>query len=362
MLSTKMTLSDHEFNTIKYSLPFWFRTDKTQFFNELNSISNAELSDFQVLDLFYTLHAIGVHSVWFRYFVKIFNDLSLINKINLLKFVSGYIHDPNDIEELKTLYNEVFQFVKDEDLLLEIVFLNRKFFKPLLSSRLTSMKSLNPELYKFLVDRCLELLSSNEKKLYCLERLIHLRNLTKSEYSLLEDILTTNPNYSGRIIDCFLRANDSKFIIKGLSLIVAPNIEPTQSDNAVHYFEISKDYLEEFSKMQIQEGQESKFALAVLDFLEVSRLISNVVAKGVYSVADLLISSGYKYKGVKIEFLINFLVLVGAITQKTFLILNTELQEHEKAISILKEKYDVNDNIWLDPEAITNELEKIKIE
>lgn len=385
---------DEEFNTITHSLPFLFKKDKQQFFAIVDEIDTNELTEFQAISMTYTLHAMGIHTLWFNFFVRIVDRLQLEHKLNLIKFVSGYVETPTDIDVMKKIYTDTFEQVNnDENVVFECSFLNSRYFKPLLGSNLKTMRNVQPELFSYIVDQCLSRITSITKKLTCYERLVQLRQLSDDEIADLADILVHHPEYSGRVIDVYLRTCKPELITKAREIIKQSDMNTTNqytSPNAVHYFEISPywlDIMKDYSGLTFND--------ALAEMLDMARVICEKV-EPIYNVANLLLCSFYTYQSVSLEkiftycwsicnydnkcalindlvefdtdltcsygLMINTLCLVGALTQRSFLITNSQLAECDSRLDKLKQLYPSNDDLWTDAEQVAKMLETLTVE
>lgn len=377
-------MDDHEFNTLKFSFPFWIKNDKQRFFKELDNIYNIidNLSEIQIIDLFYTLHAIGISKIWISFLFKIIDKIKSPINIDILKLASFYIYEDEDLIKIKNNYKKIIKNCKCENDILNICFIDRKFFKPLLFSKFKNMKMINDDLNTFLINLCYENIKTPDNKIICLEKIVSIRKLTDSEIDILFEYIK-DVNYSGKIIDILLRTNDTTLVTKAMVYIQNDNEIIELKDHSVHYFKIKDEYL---NKIKI-------FNVNMEDIFEIINMaiifgFSEQKLNDIYNIINMIITSTFNINNEKLlkifsyfwslctfdekqilindfvdskdiccsGFLINYLYLLGAIKSTDYLEINEKFTDEKNKIDILKKKYTEDDDFWNNPELIKKEL------
>lgn len=379
-----------EFNKLKHSLPYLYKKDRNKFYEAKEELIERSfcLTDLDKLDLFYTLFSLNIQSIWFEYFKKIFNILERKYKIELLRFVSYNTQNENDIDYIKKLYKEVSNETLTEDELLELCFMDKRFFKPLMHSSLKSFKTVNPNLLFFLIDICLEKLKQPKNKVACLEKVVFFRDLKPEEI----DYLSGNGNKAlfGKIIDIFI---NSGHIEKANEMIISHDLMKPYYDlnHGVHYFEIFEDKIDEIKQVDYN------IFISIDELINYSKILhsnSNDMEK-IYHLVNMLLSTNYNYvnngktlslrecflfcwnqcneeeKRFIVEeifslgeeicsygLMINMLTYLSVVKNKTYLYMNERFLKKEDALKKLRERFPSTDSFWTDPKRIEEELKK----
>jgi hypothetical protein len=383
-------MDDDQFNTLKYKLPFLLKKDKDQFYvcvallrKEVNSLTN-----FQLVDLFYTFHSLNMSRLWLSYLQDIYDLLTLPQQIDILKFTCLNIDTEDHINIVKLLADKTFKTVindpKKDILAFEISFLSSKFFKPLLFSQLKTMRVMNRNLSQYLTEKCLEIISDTNIKLICLEKLGSSRSYTQEEKDYLLK-LADSSDYVGRILDICIRNNDSDMLSKAYSILhKEKDIKVYNRHNAVHYFDIKPEILNNINIVET-----STLLTDVDELINISKLLPCSVDV-IYYIVNIILSSSYELSGVSIEkifvylwsllcdfeekkclveeiatydsticcygLVINLFIFIGAIKNKELLDLNN-LQD--QVIDKLKEIYPPDHDFWSDVTLIEKEMKSM---
>lgn len=242
------TIDDDAFNTEKFKLPFYYKLkDKRDFHATLELLTSCDSSEVQRIDLFYTLHALPNvdDRVWFDYFLSIESRLSAAYRINLLKCCSFFIRDDALVDQLKIVYDRLFDETGDESVVFDICFLDTSFFKPLLHSSVHFLRNFNKPLLAYLLEKCVTFARDDDRWMFCVERLTHVRQLTDEEYDKVLTLLST-PALRGRAVDVLLRANDERYV-RTAHEFLNETVRFFESENAVHYLELTDDAAQKIS-------------------------------------------------------------------------------------------------------------------
>uniref|UniRef100_A0A6C0JVR6 Uncharacterized protein n=1 Tax=viral metagenome TaxID=1070528 RepID=A0A6C0JVR6_9ZZZZ len=382
--------NDEQFNTLKFSLPIYLRIDRNLFFLKLEEIYTLELSEIQKVDLFYTLYSFNIKELWIKCILTIFDSLTIKYQKELLKFSSFSIND-DDFETFKQLYSKLLLSITNEDELFDLCFSKTDFFKPLMHSKLKSMNMMNRKTLNYLVENIFNRLTSDDKKLECLEKTVFLRDLSTNELDLM--ILFVKENkYSGRAIDILLRSENVEYTQKALDII--HNDNSLSSDNTVHFFDIPIDLVNEINS-------KTKNKCNILsDIHEIINLGSTLTTSKneldiLYHVSNMVLTSGFVYQKnfvcLRIEdcvsycwsecctleeeksmikellsfanqntcsygLIINILCFLIGLGKEIHLELSDYYQKKDDALTKLQKKYPIDDTFWLDSEQIENEI------
>jgi hypothetical protein len=379
-------MDDDEFNTLKFKLPFLLKNNKDQFYFCVSLLTNRinNFTTVQLIDLFYTFRSLNISKIWISYLENIIDKLPIQYQMDIIKFSCSCSDE--HVETMKILIDKVFDNIsKDDKLILEFSFLDKKFFKPILSSELKSIRLINKQLSLYITEKCSVMINNDNIKLTCLEKIKQFRDLNISEIDYLKSLLSF-PEYVGRILDIFLRIDDPcirKHAYDILSKDKASN--PLLDKNAVHFFQIKPDILEKMNGLNVDE-----LLPEIEDCLDISRLMSNNV-NNMYYIINLILSSNYTINSVSIEkifmflwkgcsfdhkksfveelstydistccygIIINMLIYMGAIKNEEYLFINQTNEIEKIALEKLKEIHPADDNFWVDPTIVEKMLKE----
>jgi hypothetical protein len=373
-------MEDDEFNTLKFSLPFLLKIDKDQFFDKVSYLKRQVpiFTTFQLIDLFYTFHSLAISKIWITFLVDIFDLLPLKYQIDVVKFSCSCADD--HVETLKPVIDKVFEKIgNDEDLISEFSFSNSKFFKPILSSQLKSIKFVNKILSLYITEKTFVLSKRIDTHLKCLEKLQQYRKLSDIEVEYLLSLLKI-PELKGRVLDICLHSDNSPLLENAFEIL---NEERTgdiySDDNAVHYFEITPETSGKISNVNADE-----LLKCIGEFLDISRIILESLDK-VYYFANMILTSDYKLGSLSIEkifvfvwsqcdfemkkslieeiitydtsiccygIVVNLLVYVAALKEETYMTPTVDYVNKREALSTMRKQYPDDHEIWSDPEKI----------
>lgn len=376
-------MDDDEFNTLKFKLPFLFKTDKNQFYNCVETLKKniANMSTFQIIDLFYTYHALKISKIWVQFLDSVFDLLPLSHQIDIIKFCCSCSDD--HVDNMKILIDKIFSTILENDeLILELCFLDWKFFKPLLSSKLGSVSRINQKLSLYIYEKALMTIHNEDAKLKILEKVMHFREFNTEEISFILTLLEI-PEFTGRILDVCFRSDNFSLLTKAYEVLRREKSENLYDDkNAVHFFEIKKETLEEIKSVDVED-----LLFHLEEFLDISRLYLDDL-KIIYHIANLVMTTNcrinsvsvekiFKYLWLKCNFedkknliiemndydssiccygiIINIFAYVSAIKNEEYL----TVSKLHKAIESLKTSYPPDDDIWTDPDVIEQLLKTI---
>jgi hypothetical protein len=384
-------IEEEELNNIKNSLYFWFKNkDRSIFFENLERIKSnvVHMTEFQLIDFWYTLLELNISSIWLEFLDLIFIRLSKFYRIDLLKTASFYNLNDNSI--LKKMYQYLICNSKTEDEIQEIIFLNKKLFKPIRNTFHKTIKRMDEDLRQYILDLGLHQIITPEKKIFCYERIVQFRKLTNKEIKELYSYIKSNICL-GKIIDIFLKSGELELISNAYNIIKKEdsNLDNIfKSEHTVHYFEINDEIIQEIQKCEID------FFDCLNELINISRLIT--CNNEINHILNILISSGYQYTNnndtVSLEkcfsycwsicdydgkvilindfigydidiccygFLINMLCLTSSMVCKTFLTHNVVLDKEKDKMEKLKYLFPIDHEIWENPELIEKELTKL---
>lgn len=387
-------MDDEEFTLLLHKLPLLLKKNKDEFYQciEILKQNICIMSDCQMLNFFYTCFCFNMARLWLGVLKEIFPKLSSIHhKIDILKFAALHSTTNFHIEIVKTLAEDTFLAIKNhpkkDDLAYEICFLNYKFFKPILHSQLTTIKTMDRDLSLFFIGKCLSLISSSDIQLKCLEKIKSFRELVPEEITLLFSL--NRPEFSGRILDICLRSDNSELLKMAYeTLAIDANLPLHETQNAVHFFEIKPDVLKEISQVSLDN-----LIVELEEFLNMAKIVTADM-DAIYYIANLMMSSIFKYKGVSFEqmflylwrplsfeekkaviedisehtydssiccygIVINLFIYVGALKNTEYLQLNCEIILKQKAIIEMKNLFPPTDDIWTDSTLVEQKLSEI---
>ncbi len=251
-------ISEIEFNQIKHTLPFlWKFKDYDSFHTKLEHLLKSKLTNIQSLDIFYTLYSMNVKNIWYNAFKRIFNNIDLENKIEILNMIT--YHSDIDLQDLKQFYNSICDEklktnISDkeyENFIFHLCFLNKTVFKPVLCSHLKSIKSIPKDKYEYLVKFAFKNVKSEEKLLFCYERLIDFQDLSDNDLKCLENI--NNKQHRGKLIDIMLRSRNLKLLNKAIIMCK----EDEMNENEINEEPESPELTEEPESHELTEEPES---------------------------------------------------------------------------------------------------------
>ena len=388
---------DEEFNTLKHSLPFIYKCDKGRFFQTVEKLKELSFTgkcdDMRRLDLFYTFFSIGIRRSWFNYVNKIFNICNFSSQCELVKFVVFFVEEKDEINLLKDMFENLMNKTENDYEKMNICFLDSSFFKPLLHSSIKNMKMVNEEIFSFITELCLKRIDDEENKLRCLERIISTRRISEEEDKFLQKLLS-HPVLGGRSLDILLQSGNEKSIKKSIEFLQKDKERYFNSDNNVHFFEVTNETIENINKYK----PDKPFFEVINEIITLGKLIitSKIETDNLYHNISMIISSNYKYKNLEfvklMEFcwnicsfeerkqlvseilslgdyiccyglMINIFSFLTGIEKGTFLKMKEEFEKRDEAIRILKEKYPPSNELWQDPsiieKKITEEIKKL---
>lgn len=383
-------MDDDEFNTLKFKLPFLLKKDKDQFYLCVSLLKTQipNMTFFQLIDLFYTFHALNISRIWVSFLKDIFDILPISYQIDIIKFSCSCSDD--HVEELKNLIDVLFSNISKEanrdQLILELSFMNSKFFKPILSSKLRSIKFINKNLSLYISEKSLAIISDSDTKLKCLEKLRQFRSLNENEIQYILSLLSSSSEYTGRILDMCLRSDNPLLLNKAYEILLEGKSENLYVDkNSVHFFEIKPEILKIINETSLED-----LIMHIEELLDISRLMLDNL-ENMYYLTNLILTSNYKIDNVSIEkiftflwtqcdfddkksfidelstydistccygLLINALIYIGAIKDKEFLAINKMNKIEQIAVEKMKTIYPIDDDFWTNVELVEKTLKE----
>jgi hypothetical protein len=241
-----------------------------------------------------------------------------------------------------------------------------------------------------MLEKCVLFTKSDDRWIFCVERLIHMRNLREEEYEKLLSLLDSD--HYGKIIDILLRSPDEKYIQKAHDIIHSANVRYFESKDAVHYFEVLETACAEINSVEHNLFED------VCNLLSMAQCICESARDKDYlfNFARELICGCFVYKNgqssislgsvfshcwwvcddsEKIELireiftfdndlcsygiLINLLNFVTSFNKGIYLYIPKELNERDERIKELRLKYADDDEFWQDAERVELEINMI---
>lgn len=384
-------MNDDEFNTLKFKLPFLIKSDKDQFYFCVDYLKRriSSMTVVQLIDLFYTFYSLNISNIWLPYLKNILSLLPLSYKIDIIKFSCSCRDD--HVDTLKSLIDDVFDEISartdKNSLAIDFAFINSKFFKPILSSRLQSIKNANPSLAYYLIEKCLTVITNTDAKLKCLEKLKQFRVFNESEIEYIFTLINKS-EYTGRVLDLCLRSNSFKLLEKAYEILSAKKSDSLYTDeNAVHFFEIEPSVLTSIGRVPTKD-----LVTHVEELLNIARLTLDEL-DNIYYIANVILSSGYDIDGISIEkvftylwnlcdfeerkqiveelstydssvccygIIINMLMYVGALKNSVFLKISDKNKSQMEALEKMKSIYPENHEIWSDAIEVDKTLKNFR--
>lgn len=385
-------MNDHDFNTEKFKLPFEYKKNRENFFLILERLKISNLNEIQKVDLFFTLQIICPENIWMSYLIDIFDSINISHQINILQFCAFILQNDSNIVFCENEYIKKIESLKhDEERLFEFCFFGN-FFKPVMRSSLFLMKRFNSTILEKILEICINIFSSHEKWLFCVERLSQIRELTVVELERIESIFKTNEKLRGKCLDIFINQNQKDFIKNSYAYICYLNHNnnentPTTMTNNVHYYELCDNFLDNLSKFNTTENLHT----CVEELIITGRLDDGNTYENILRFVKELFIGNYKYKNIeqmtiftycwsslqnddqKLSMareianfeenatccygqIINLLNLFGALTNVTILKINDDFAKRDERLKELHRMYSNDDPLWLDVDRIATLL------
>lgn len=357
-------------------------------FNELKKHINC-LSDFGKLTFFETLQTLCVIDYLTEYVELIFDDLDKDYKKSLF---ASFMTQISDETKLISFYDKIIKVLDDTELYdISFITFNKRYFIPKFSSSFSFTKNVNKIFLTYTAEHCLKHTNEISIKLSCLEKLVHYRSLEQNDIDIINYILKTHTEYTGRCLDILLSTRNIKYIKDAKDIINKDVNDYWESENSVHYFRITNPTLEEISKEDT-----SKFFEVISDINNVAAIccLNEKQNKNLNHILKSFIISGYIYKNDYSEahiekiitfiwkkcnidekkslleeiinfdeticcygIIINMLSWLSGLDKGTFI--EFDETDEDKKINILKEKYDKDDKIWEDAKIIEEKMKEI---
>uniref|UniRef100_A0A6C0JDV8 Uncharacterized protein n=1 Tax=viral metagenome TaxID=1070528 RepID=A0A6C0JDV8_9ZZZZ len=357
-------------------------------FNDLKKHINC-LSDFDKLTFFETLQTLHVIDCLTEYVELIFDDLSKDYKKSLFSSIMPQISNET---KLISFFDKIIDVLDDTELYdISFITFNKRYFIPKFSSSYLFTKNVNKLFLIHTAEYCLNYTQEISIKLSCLEKLVHYRILKREDIDIINYILKTHTEYTGRCLDILLSTRDIKHIKDAKDIINKDVNVYWESENSVHYFRITDSTLDEISKENI-----SKFFEVISDINNVAVIccLNEVQNKNLNHILKSFIISGYIYKNdyseAPIENIITFIWDKCDIKEKKSLLdeiinfdeticcygiiinmlswlsglnkgvfIEFDETDEDKKINILKKKYNKDDEMWEDAKLIEEKMKEI---
>lgn len=380
---------EDEVNLIKHKLPFLYKRDRASFEENvsllIHLIKTKRINPYNAIDIVYTLIVLCTSKEWKKIVNDVYYTFGTKLQIELFKLLVIDVQQEEEKDIIEKFKKLLSSCETDEEIMKVCFIVSSDFIKPTLLSKMKTLTVVPPSVTRVMGNEAFKRLRSPINKMKCLQKLIDVTPLAKEQLEYLLETLE-EPEFTNIILDIFLRSENWEYITLAEERLNFGQKRYFEVDNNVHYFDfINLDKIPTFNSESLIKtisdlldiGREVYFEIdKIYDFivfvLNCSHSYNNKTLKDIFCyVWSKAAEANSQVELVKLiyndfvsicarGFATNLLFYLRELGDETdYVIMNDLFIKKDEVLKVLRTKYPGDDDIWLDKEQLTREIQAL---